>query len=508
MPAAIMLQGAGSNVGKSVLVAGLCRHFANQGLRVRPFKPQNMSNNAAVTEDGGEIGRAQAMQARACRVPPSIHMNPVLLKPETETGAQIIVQGKRFGSMRAREYGTHKQTLLPRVLDSFERLKGDADLVIIEGAGSPAEVNLRAGDIANMGFAVAADAPVVMIGDIDRGGVIASLVGTDSVLDKQDSDLIKAFMINKFRGDTTLFSEGMDIISRATGWTGLGILPWFAPARFLPAEDILDIAGKTGRDNADRDNAGRYNTGIHNAGAPLHIAVPMLRRIANFDDLDPLAGEADVRLSLIEAGEVIPADTDMVLLPGSKSTISDLAYLRDQGWDIDIAAHLRRGGVVMGLCGGYQILGTNIADPGGVEGPAGSAPGLGHLAVETVLAGDKTLTHVAAQSARFGATVRGYEIHMGRTSGADCARPMLQIGGRQDGAISADGRVMGSYVHGIFADDAFRRAFLDDLAARRGRFGTFGVVDFDARVDSVLDELARHMSDHLDMDAIGRIAGL
>ncbi|HCD21600.1 MAG TPA: cobyric acid synthase, partial [Alphaproteobacteria bacterium] len=265
MPAAIMLQGAGSNVGKSVLVAGLCRHFANQGLRVRPFKPQNMSNNAAVTEDGGEIGRAQAMQARACRVPPSIHMNPVLLKPETETGAQIIVQGKRFGSMRAREYGTHKQTLLPRVLDSFERLKGDADLVIIEGAGSPAEVNLRAGDIANMGFAVAADVPVVMIGDIDRGGVIASLVGTDSVLDKQDSDLIKAFMINKFRGDTTLFSEGMDIISRATGWTGLGILPWFAPARFLPAEDILDIAGKTGR-----DNAGRYNTGIHNAGAPLH----------------------------------------------------------------------------------------------------------------------------------------------------------------------------------------------------------------------------------------------
>ncbi len=503
MPAAIMLQGAGSNVGKSVLVAGLCRHFANQGLRVRPFKPQNMSNNAAVTEDGGEIGRAQAMQARACRVPPSIHMNPVLLKPETETGAQIIVQGKRFGSMRAREYGTHKQTLLPRVLDSFEKLKGDADLVIIEGAGSPAEVNLRAGDIANMGFAVAANVPVIMIGDIDRGGVIASLVGTDSVLNKQDSKLIKAFIINKFRGDTTLFSEGMDIISRATGWPGLGILPWFAPARFLPAEDILDIAGKTGRDNAGRDNAGN-----HNAGALLHITVPMLRRIANFDDLDPLAGETDVRLSLVEAGEVIPADTDMVLLPGSKSTISDLAYVRAQGWDIDIAAHLRRGGVVMGLCGGYQILGTIIADPDGIEGPAGSAPGLGHLAVETVLAGEKTLTHVAAQSARFGTTVRGYEIHMGRTNGADCARPMLQIGDRQDGAISADGRVMGSYVHGIFADDAFRRAFLDDLAARRGQFGTFGVVDFDARVDSVLDELATHVADNLDMDAIGRIAGL
>ena len=498
MPAAIMLQGAGSNVGKSVLVAGLCRYFANQGVRVRPFKPQNMSNNAAVTEDGGEIGRAQALQARACSVPPSIHMNPVLLKPETETGAQIIVQGKRFGSMRAREYGSHKQTLLPRVLDSFERLKADADLVIIEGAGSPAEVNLRAGDIANMGFAVAADVPVVMIGDIDRGGVIASLVGTETVLDKQDSDLIKAFMINKFRGDTTLFSEGMDIISRATGWTGLGILPWFAPARFLPAEDILDIVEKT----AARDTAN------HDTGAVLHIAVPVLRRIANFDDLDPLAGEADVRLTLIEAGEVIPPETDMVLLPGSKSTISDLAYLRDQGWDIDIAAHLRRGGMVMGLCGGYQMLGTDIGDPDGVEGPTGKAPGLGHLAVETVLAGDKTLTLVAAQSSSFGTPVRGYEIHMGQTSGADCARPMLQIGDRLDGAISPDGQVMGSYVHGIFADDAFRRAFLDDLAARRGRAGVFGVVDFDARVDSVLDELAAHMADHLDMDAIGQIAGL
>ena len=498
MPAAIMLQGAGSNVGKSVLVAGLCRYFANQGVRVRPFKPQNMSNNAAVTEDGGEIGRAQALQARACRVPPSIHMNPVLLKPETETGAQIIVQGKRFGSMRAREYGSHKQTLLPRVLDSFERLKADADLVIIEGAGSPAEVNLRAGDIANMGFAVAADVPVVMIGDIDRGGVIASLVGTETVLDKQDSDLIKAFMINKFRGDTTLFSEGMDIISRATGWTGLGILPWFAPARFLPAEDILDIVEKT----AARDTAN------HDTGAVLHIAVPVLRRIANFDDLDPLAGEADVRLTLIEAGEVIPPDTDMVLLPGSKSTISDLAYLRDQGWDIDIAAHLRRGGMVMGLCGGYQMLGTDVADPDGVEGATGRALGLGHLAVETVLAGDKTLTLVAAQSSSFGTPVRGYEIHIGQTSGADCARPMLQIGDRLDGAISPDGQVMGSYVHGIFADDAFRRAFLDDLAARRGRAGAFGVVDFDAWVDSVLDELAAHMADHLDMDAIGQIAGL
>ena len=341
MPATIMLQGAGSNVGKSVLVAGLCRHFSNAGLRVRPFKPQNMSNNAAVTADGGEIGRAQAMQARGCRAETSVHMNPVLLKPESETGSQVIVQGKRFGSMRARQYGSHKAELLPRVLESFDIVGRDADLVIVEGAGSPAEVNLRAGDIANMGFAVAADVPVVMVGDIDRGGVIASLVGTDAVLDEADRALIKGFLINKFRGDTTLFAEGMTIIERATGWQGVGILPWFPQARFLPAEDILDIRGKSG-DARD--------------GAPVRIAVPVLRRIANFDDLDPLAGETDVDVTLVEAGDVIPADADLILLPGSKSTISDLTFLRDQGWDIDIAAHLRRGGMVMGLCGGYQML--------------------------------------------------------------------------------------------------------------------------------------------------------
>ena len=371
MPATIMLQGAGSNVGKSVLVAGLCRHFSNAGLRVRPFKPQNMSNNAAVTADGGEIGRAQAMQARGCRAETSVHMNPVLLKPESETGSQVIVQGKRFGSMRAREYGSHKAELLPRVLESFDIVGRDADLVIVEGAGSPAEVNLRAGDIANMGFAVAADVPVVMVGDIDRGGVIASLVGTDAVLDEADRALIKGFLINKFRGDTTLFAEGMTIIERATGWQGVGILPWFPQARFLPAEDILDIRGKSG-DARD--------------GAPVRIAVPVLRRIANFDDLDPLAGETDVDVTLVEAGDVIPADADLILLPGSKSTISDLTFLRDQGWDIDIAAHLRRGGMVMGLCGGYQMLGTKLDDPDGVEGPAGDTLGLGHLRVETVLA--------------------------------------------------------------------------------------------------------------------------
>ena len=493
MPATIMLQGAGSNVGKSVLVAGLCRHFSNAGLRVRPFKPQNMSNNAAVTLDGGEIGRAQAMQARGCRAETSVHMNPVLLKPESETGSQVIVQGKRFGSMRAREYGSHKAELLPRVLESFDIVGRDADLVIVEGAGSPAEVNLRAGDIANMGFAVAADVPVVMVGDIDRGGVIASLVGTDAVLDEADRALIKGFLINKFRGDTTLFAEGMTIIERATGWQGVGILPWFPQARFLPAEDILDIRGKSG-DARD--------------GAPVRIAVTVLRRIANFDDLDPLAGETDVDLTLVEAGDVIPADADLILLPGSKSTISDLTFLRDQGWDIDIAAHLRRGGMVMGLCGGYQMLGTRLDDPDGVEGPAGDTPGLGHLGVETVLAGDKRLTQVTAHANAFDVPVRGYEIHMGRTGGPDCDRPFLTLDGRPEGAVSADGAVIGTYLHGIFADDGFRRAFLDNLAARRGREGAFGEVDFDARVDATLDELAAHMAANLDLDAFARIAGL
>ena len=493
MPATIMLQGAGSNVGKSVLVAGLCRHFANAGLRVLPFKPQNMSNNAAVTEDGGEIGRAQAMQARGCRAPTSVHMNPVLLKPESETGSQIIVQGQRFGSMRAREYGTHKAELLPRVLDSFEIIGRDADLVIVEGAGSPAEVNLRAGDIANMGFAVAADVPVVMVGDIDRGGVIASLVGTDAVLEAADRALIKGFLINKFRGDTTLFAEGIEIIQRATGWPGIGILPWFPPARFLPAEDILDIKGKAGE---ARD------------GAPVRIAVPVLRRIANFDDLDPLAGEPDVDVVLVEAGDVIPPDSDMVLLPCSKSTISDLASFREQGWDIDLAAHLRRGGVVMGLCGGYQMLGTRLDDPQGVEGPAGATDGLGHLRVETMLAGDKRLTCVTAHANGFNRPVTGYEIHMGRTAGPDCATPFLTLDGRPEGAMSADGRVIGTYLHGIFADDGFRRAFLDWLAARRGRSGAFGEVDFDSRVDETLDELAAHMAANLDLDSFARIAGL
>lgn len=485
---ALMLQGAGSNVGKSVLVAGLCRAFARRGLNVAPFKPQNMSNNAAVTTDGGEIGRAQALQARACYKAPMTDMNPVLLKPETDTGAQVIVQGKRFGSMRAREYGKQKAALLPPVLDSFERLYEAHDLVIIEGAGSPAEVNLRAGDIANMGFAEAADVPVVMIGDIDRGGVIASLVGTDAVLSDEDAARIKAFLINKFRGDTTLFHDGMTIIEEATGWRGVGILPWFQGASKLPAEDILDLASKARAGMADKT---------------IHVVVPILRRIANFDDIDPLAAEAQVKLSLIGEGEALPGDADLILLPGSKATISDLAYIRAQGWDIDIAAHIRRGGHVIGLCGGYQMLGKMVHDKDGIEGKAGSAEGLGFLDIETTLEGRKIVTDSRGHALPEALPVEGYEIHMGRTTGADCARPMVRIeGGIDDGARSASGRVRGCYMHGLFASDSYRGAVLSSLG------GAASDLQFEDVIEAELDKLADHIEAHLDLEALADIASV
>ena len=485
---AVMVQGAGSNVGKSVLVAGLCRAFTKRGLTIRPFKPQNMSNNAAVTIEGGEIGRAQALQARACYADPSVHMNPVLLKPETDTGAQIIVQGERFGSMKAREYGRHKAQLMPKVLDSFNRLSGAADLVIIEGAGSPAEVNLRTGDIANMGFAEAADVPVILVGDIDRGGIIASLVGTANVLEPEETARIKGFLINKFRGDTTLFHGGMTIIESATGWQGLGILPWFEKARLLPAEDILDLTSKADRDGAKT----RY-----------HVAVPVLRRIANFDDLDPLVADPDIQVTLVEAGTPLPMDADLVLLPGSKSTIADLEFLRQQGWDIDIKALMRQGAKIMGLCGGYQMMGQKIHDPDGLEGPNQSIDGLGLLDIETVLEPKKTVKFSDGVETTTQEEVSGYEIHLGQSNGADCTRPMVAFAdGRRDGAISPTGQAMGCYMHGLFARDGFRSAWLE-VATGQG-----SELAFDQVVEQALDQLADHLEQHLDLDAIGRIAGL
>jgi adenosylcobyric acid synthase len=476
-----MIQGAGSNVGKSLLVAGLCRLARRRGLSVAPFKPQNMSNNAAVTVDGGEIGRAQALQALAAGLEPHTDMNPVLLKPETETGSQVVVQGRRVATVRARDYAALKPSLMAPVLESFGRLRSAHDLVIVEGAGSPAEVNLRAGDIANMGFARAAGVPVALVGDIDRGGVIAQLVGTQAVLDPKDAAMVKGFIINKFRGDPRLFDDGYALIERRTGWRGFGVAPWFADAHRLPAEDALDLGGGSGR------------------GA-LRIAAPVLSRIANFDDLDPLKLEPGVSLTMVRAGEAIP-DCDLVVICGSKSTRGDLAYLRAQGWDIDIAAHRRRGGRVLGLCGGYQMLGRTVADPEGLEGPPGEDAGLGLLDVTTVMAPDKRLVRVSGAHPASGADVAGYEIHLGRTEGPDRARGWLRIEGRDEGAASPDGRVLGTYVHGLFSQDAFRAAFLGELGAAPSGLA------YGAAVEAALDALADHLAAHLDVDALLALAG-
>ena len=471
-----MIQGTGSNVGKSLLVAGLCRAARLRGLRVLPFKPQNMSNNAAVTADGGEIGRAQALQAMACGVEPVTDMNPVLLKPETDIGAQVIVQGRRVGSYKARAYGSLKPQLAAAVQESFARLKAQADLVIVEGAGSPAEVNLRAGDIANMGFARAAGVPVVLAGDIDRGGVIAQVVGTQAVLDPGDNAMIAGFLINRFRGDPRLFDGGYRLIEDRTGWRGFGVVPWFAEARLLPAEDALDIA-----------SAG---------GGAVKVVCLALSRIANFDDLDPLKMEPGLTVEMILPGQPIPGDATLVVIPGSKSTRADLAFLRAQGWDVDLLAHRRRGGRVLGICGGYQMLGRSVADPEGIEGKPGETPGLGLLDVTTVMTADKRLARVSAIHAATGRAVSGYEIHIGVTDGPDCARPFAHVEGRPEGARSADGRVEGSYLHGLFAEDAFRAAWLAGLGA------VAGGVAYGTAVEAVLDRLAAHLETHLDVDGL------
>ncbi|PTX42797.1 adenosylcobyric acid synthase (glutamine-hydrolysing) [Gemmobacter caeni] len=481
MPA-LMIQGTGSNVGKSMLVAGLCRAARLRGRNVLPFKPQNMSNNAAVTEDGGEIGRAQALQALACGVAPHTDMNPVLLKPESDRGAQVVVQGRRLTTTRAAEYAALKPQLMGAVLESFGRLKARADLVIVEGAGSPAEVNLRAGDIANMGFARAADVPVVLAGDIDRGGVIAQIVGTQAILDPADTAMVRGFLVNKFRGDPQLFDNGYRLIAARTGWRGYGVLPWFPAAARLPAEDALDLAG------------GRQD-------GKVKIACLALSRIANFDDLDPLKQEPGVTVEMILPGRPIPGDATLVILPGSKSTSGDLAFLREQGWDIDLAAHRRRGGHVLGICGGYQMLGRSVADPDGIEGPAGVTEGLGLLNIETVMTADKRLTRSRAIHCASGLTVDGYEIHIGRTEGADCGQPFARLlDGRDEGATSADGRVRGSYLHGMFTDDAFRAAFLRDLGAVPSGLA------YAAGVETVLDALAAHLEAHLDLEGLFDLA--
>ena len=490
MGRAIMLQGTGSNVGKSVLAAGLLRALSNRGHAVRPFKPQNMSNNAAVTADGGEIGRAQALQARAARVAPSVHMNPVLLKPSSETGAQIVVQGKVAGDARAREFQTMKPRLMPQVMESFGKVRLGADFVVVEGAGSASETNLRNADIANMGFAAAVDIPVVLIGDIDRGGVIASIVGTKAVIAAADAALVAGFVVNKMRGDPCLFDDGMAEIARRTGWPALGLVPFFEPARHLPAEDAYDLSGRDRRGPDGGRTDGR-----------VRIAVPHLPRIANFDDLDPLTAEPAVDLILVERGAPLPREADLVILPGSKATIADLAALREEGWDIDILAHRRRGGRILGLCGGFQMLGRTISDPDGLEGPPGSVDGLGLLEVETVLTAPKTVAEVTGETVEGGTPFSGYEIHRGRTCGPDAERPVHRLSdGRPDGARSADGRVAGTYVHGLFGSDRHRAEWLRSFGAKSA------IASHDALVDDTLDGLAGHLETHVDIDRLIAIA--
>jgi len=452
MTRTIMLQGTGSDVGKTVLVAGLCRIAANRGLKVRPFKPQNMSNNAAVSADGGEIGRAQWLQALAARVASSVHMNPVLLKPQSDTGSQIVVQGKVFGQVKGRDYQALKPRLMGAVLESFETVSAGADLVVVEGAGSPAEINLRAGDIANMGFATRANVPVVLVGDIDRGGVIASLVGTHTILPEEDPE-----------------------IGRFTGWPCFGVVPWLRQAARLPAEDSVVLERLAG-----------------GGGGALKVAVPVLPRIANFDDLDPLGAEPQVDLVFIRPGERLPADAGLVVLPGSKSTIADLHDFRAAGWEQDLAMHMRRGGRVIGICGGYQMPGRQVTDPLGLEGSTRAVAGLGLLDVETEMAPEKTVRNSTARSLQYDVPLDGYEIHLGRTAGPDALRPAVSIDGRPDGALSPDGRVMGTYLHGLLSSDAYRARLLADFGIEGGGF------DYRAGVDEALDGVAAELEAVLD----------
>ncbi len=510
---ALMLQGTGSDVGKSVLVAGLCRAFTNRGLTVRPFKPQNMSNNAAVTIDGGEIGRAQALQAiacrvdphsdmnsavtidggeigraqavqaQACRLAPHSDMNPVLLKPQADQTSQLIVNGQVRGTLGTGNFRAARGALLGEVMASYHRLRAGCDLVVVEGAGSPAEVNLRAGDIANMGFARAANVPVILVGDIDRGGVIAAIVGTRAVIAPEDAAMIQGFLINKFRGDPALFTDGYRFIEARSGWRGFGVVPWLKATSRLPSEDAVILERRAPRSEGRKI-----------------VACPILPRISNFDDLDPLKLEPSVELLMVPPGRPIPAEAALVVLPGSKATIADLATLREQGWDIDLRAHHRRGGLILGLCGGYQMLGASVADPLGMEGSPTQVAGLGLLDVATELSPAKVLRQVGGTA--LGAPVSGYEMHMGKTQGPATAPPFALLeDGRPDGAISADGRVIGTYLHGLLGSAALRNALLQ-------RIGLTGAgADYAADVDAALDAIAQDLERHVDIDGLLRLAG-
>jgi adenosylcobyric acid synthase len=480
-----MIQGCGSDVGKSVLVAGLCRLLTHRGHRVRPFKPQNMSNNAAVTVDGGEIGRSTALQAIACRVAPTSDMNPVLLKPQSDIGAQLIVQGRRVGVLDAKDHGRDKRHLLRLAVESYRRLAGDCDWMIVEGAGSPAETNLRTHDIANMGFAHEVDLPVVLVGDINRGHVIASLVGAHTVLDAADRARIHGFIINKFRGDAALFSDGITTIQSHTGWQSLGVVPWLPSAMRLPAEDAVPLEQHT-QAPADGDR--------------VMIAVLLLPHIANFDDFDPLQQEPGVDLVYVRPGQPLPVEAQLIVLPGSKTTIADLEFVRGCGWEHDLHAYVRRGGRLLGICAGYQMLGSAIHDPHRIESSRQSIAGLGLIDIVTTMEPRKVLREISGVEMQTGAAIHGYEMHLGSSIGSATDRPMVHFNdGSYDGALSANGRIGGCHVHGLFQSTAYRAALLASLGTRSS------LADHSAQVDAALDEIAAALERTLDVDALLRI---
>ena len=482
---ALMFQGTGSDVGKSLLVAGFCRALHQRGLNVAPFKPQNMSNNAAVAADSTEIGRAQAVQARAAAITPTADMNPVLLKPQSDIGAQVIVQGRVLGNYDAPAYQSLKAALLPQVIESFERLRNGTDIVLVEGAGSASEVNLRDGDIANMGFAMTAKVPVILIGDIDRGGVIASIFGTQALLGEDEAALLKGYIINKFRGDAGLFDSGIEILAERTGLRCFGVVPWLDEARSLPAEDSVGLT----------------ETATPSGGNSIKIAVPQVRHISNFDDFDPLVAEPDVDLVMVSPGAPLPGDADLVILPGTKATVAALKHFMAQGWDTDLKGHLRRGGAILGICGGYQMLGRSVADPDGCEGPPGNVEGLNFLDIDTVIRAPKTLEELSGSASDGSGTVQGYRMHMGRTTGPDTERSFLTLQDKPDGAVSADRQVSGCYLHGLFAADQFRHAFLGRFNAR-----TTVLENFEVHLEQALDAIAGQLEENVDIDGLLEIA--
>ena len=480
----LMVQGTTSDAGKSTLVAALCRVFARQGVSVVPFKPQNMALNSAVTADGGEIGRAQALQAAAAGLEPVVDMNPVLLKPTTDIGAQVIIHGKARHQMNAVEYHEYKTLAMNAVLESHQRLQAQYELILVEGAGSPAEINLRDRDIANMGFAETVDCPVILVADIDKGGVFAHLVGTLALLSESEQARIKGFVINRFRGDIALLQPGLDWLEAHTGKPVLGVLP------FLHG---LHIDGEDGINPLET---------INKAQQALKVVAPVLPRISNHTDFDPLRLHPQVDFHYVGAGEALPA-ADLVILPGSKNTIADLRWLKQQGWDKAIQKHLRYGGKLLGICGGFQMLGQRLVDDLGIEGTPSDELGLGWLAMETQLLPDKQLKRRAGVLLPTDAPCAGYEIHAGISTGAALQRPLVRFeNGDHDGACSEDGQVIGTYLHGLFDTESAIETVLKWAGlAQVDKF------DYNQERERQINRLADATEQHLDLNRIRSLLG-